>query len=268
MKRIAYWGHGYNHQEREPGVSEWLKRRLLTRVDWWFSYTDSVTKYLTDHGVRPQMISTVYNTIDVAELRSAVENVDVAGTRSRIGIAADASVALFCGALTVAKNLSFLLEVSRRVRSLVPTFELVIVGDGPARETLEREARDMPYVHFAGAAFADARAPFFAVADVLAMPSQVGLSAVDAFAAGIPIFTTDLPTHGPELDYLEPGVNAMITSYSPVAFADTLVEVLRDRQRLDRMKQAALATAQRLPLSRMVDAFADGILRCLQGDVS
>jgi L-malate glycosyltransferase len=49
--RMAYWGHGYNHQAARFGISEWLKRKLLRRADWWFAYTPGVSRYLAEHGV-------------------------------------------------------------------------------------------------------------------------------------------------------------------------------------------------------------------------
>jgi len=263
LKHMAYWGHGYNHQQLDPSPSEWLKRKLVTRVDWWFAYTNGVTRYLIEQGVAPGVITTVQNTIDTAELQSAIAATSRQRARASLGIADDAVVGLFCGALAMEKRLEMLIEAATEVRAQIPTFELVVVGSGPDRARIDAAALERPFIRCVGPAFAADRAPYFAAADVFVMPALVGLSAVDAFTAGLPLFTTSLPTHGPEIEYVEPGVNGVITAPSGTALAAAIVRVLRDETLLRHLQAGARSMAARLSLSSMVDAFTDGILHCL-----
>ncbi|HEY0477138.1 MAG TPA: glycosyltransferase family 4 protein [Kofleriaceae bacterium] len=266
-KRVAYWGHGYNHQARAPGASEWLKRKLLTRVDWWFAYTAGVGRYLAGHGVDPGIITVVQNTIDTRELAQAVRahgDADRRAIRRRLGIADPASVGLFCGSLYADKKLDLLVEVARRIREHRPDFELIIVGDGPARDAMRAAAARHRFVHYIGPAFGADRAAYFAISDVFLNPGLVGLSIVDAFTAGLPVFTTDIPVHSPEIEYLEPETNGMITSQDAAACAAAVCRVLDDPDRLARMRDAARATAARLTLAHMVEAFATGVVGCLE----
>ena len=46
LKRIAFWGHGYNRQGRSGALSERIKRRLANASDWWFAYTQETARYL------------------------------------------------------------------------------------------------------------------------------------------------------------------------------------------------------------------------------
>jgi glycosyltransferase involved in cell wall biosynthesis len=266
VKRIAYWGHGYNHQASGSGISEWLKRKLVDRVDWWFAYTDGVARYLVDHGVARDTISVLYNTIDTSELSTAISTLDSASraaTRARLGIPEHARVGLFCGSLYTEKKLAFLIESARYIRARIAGFHLVVVGDGPDRATVERASRELPYVHYVGAAFGPARASYFAIADVFMMPGLVGLAVVDAFAAGLPVLTTDVPLHSPEIEYVADGVNGVMTRHDTAAYGDATIEVLSDANRLERMGHAALEMARSLTLDRMVAAFADGVVRGL-----
>jgi glycosyltransferase involved in cell wall biosynthesis len=266
MKRLAYWGHGRNRQATRPGLSETLKRKLVARVDWWFAYTDSVKAYLVEQGMRPDAITVVQNTIDTTELSDAIRALtpeERARTRRELGIADDAHVGLFCGALTPAKEPEFLIEAASMIRREVPGFELVVIGEGPRRAYVEEAAGEHSHVHCVGPAFGRERARYFAIADVFLMPTLVGLAAVDAFAAGLPLFTTSLPTHGPEIDYLRDGENGVISEHDVRAFASAVSVTLQDQARLDAMREAALATAARLTLPHMVSAFETGILRCL-----
>jgi len=259
--RVAYWGHGFNHQARTPGWSERLKRRLVGTADWWFAYTPGVARYVAAHGMRADAITTIYNTIDVAELATEVAAHDVATTRGRLGLAGP--VGLYCGALVAAKQLGFLADAAAAIRERVPGFELVIVGAGPERAMLEAISRYRPYLRVVGPAFDRARAAYFAVADVALLPAQLGLAAVDAFAAGLPVVTTDLPGHGPEREYLT-AATSMVTPFEVGAYADAIAALLGDPVRLATMRRAARARAAELPLRQMVEQFTDGIARCLE----
>lgn len=263
-KRVGYWGHGYNHQARAPGASEWMKKKLLTRVDWWFAYTEGVARYLTAQGVASRNITVLQNTIDTRELVDALDRVDEGAVRGRLGLAATARVGLFCGSLYREKMLDFLIEAAAKIRERQPKFELVVVGDGPERETLRAAAARHPFVHYVGPAFGAERADFFAISDVFLMPGLVGLAIVDSFAAGLPVFTTNVPIHSPEIEYLVPGDNGAMTVHEPAAYATEVCRVLDDAGERGRMSRAARATAARLTMAHMVEAFATGITRCLE----
>ncbi|MEO9186676.1 MAG: glycosyltransferase family 4 protein [Kofleriaceae bacterium] len=263
LQRVAYWGHGYNHQGSHHSWSERLKRRLLCVTDWWFAYTPSVARYLVEHGVPGRAITTVFNTIDVDELASAVAARDATAVRARIGCAAGARVGLYCGALVPAKQLGFLADAAAAIRERVAGFELVVVGDGPERAMLDAIAHYRPYLHIVGPAFGSDRADYFAAAEIALLPAQVGLAIVDAFAAGLPIVTTTAPGHGPELDYMTSSTGVQ-TAFDVDVYATAVAALFDDPTRLTEMRAAASASAAELPLRRMVEQFATGIVRCLE----
>jgi hypothetical protein len=77
------------------------------------------------------------------------------------------------------------------------------------------------------------------------------------------VFTTDIFGSGPEIEYLEPEINGMMTAQDADAYAAAVCRVLDDPAELARMRGAARATAARLTLAHMVEAFATGIGQCL-----
>ncbi|CAN5646478.1 N/A [soil metagenome] len=260
VTRVAYWGHGYNHQAPRSGISEWIKRKLINRVDGWFPYTPEVARYLVEHGVPEAKITTIYNTIDVVELRAAIAQVDRAATRASLGIAPGSRIAIYCGALVPEKQIAFMIESAIVIRTHIPDFELVIVGAG--RERARIDALAQPFVHAVGPSFGAERARYFAIADLCLLPAHAGLAVVDAFAAGLPVVTTDHLGHGPELEYLTP-FNSRTTAFTIASYAEAIAGVLASPAQLVEMKAAARHAADQLSMQRMVDAFVTGILRCL-----
>lgn len=103
---------------------------------------------------------------------------------------------LFVGRLVEKKGCSFLLNAMSQVRSRVPGARLTIVGDGPERAALEREAREhFPLAQFLGSQPPEAVRSWMARASVFCVPSVTakdgdsegfGIVFVEAQACGTP----------------------------------------------------------------------------------
>lgn len=144
----------------------------------------TVADRLRAWGVPESRIAVIPNGIDAAEFRfdAGLRR----STRARLGIAPDAVVVGGVGRMVLTKRFDRLVHAVREV----PGSTLLLVGDGPARMSLERLAeregiRDR--VVFAGAV-PHARAMFCAM-DVFASPSDqetFGLAVLEALACGLP----------------------------------------------------------------------------------
>ncbi|MGD0720002.1 MAG: glycosyltransferase family 1 protein [Roseiarcus sp.] len=95
---------------------------------------------------------------------------------------------LYVGRVAVEKNLGALL-------GLALPGSTVIVGDGPARASLQRR---YPHAHFLGARSGEALAQIYASADAFAFPSRTdtfGIVLIEALASGLPV--AGYPVAGP-----------------------------------------------------------------------
>ncbi|OQW75366.1 MAG: alpha-mannosyltransferase [Proteobacteria bacterium ST_bin14] len=113
--------------------------------------------------------------------------------------ALDGPIQLYVGRVAIEKNIEAFLD------SGVPGTK-VIVGDGPARTTLEAK---YPDAHFLGPKFGADLAAAYAAADVFVFPSKTdtfGLVMIEALASGVPVAA--FPVTGP-IDVLKPDVGAM-----------------------------------------------------------
>jgi glycosyltransferase involved in cell wall biosynthesis len=268
LKRVAFWGHGRSRAENRSALSEWHKRKTLNWVDWWFAYTRGTAEYLVTCGVPKTKIATIENSIDTEQLRADLRSVsekEMGQERARLGICPNARVGIFCGCLNEVKGLPLLLEAAKLIKLGVPEFHLLLVGQGaPPNGTGLGVPEATEWIHFVGPQFDREKARLLKLAEVFLLPGAVGLAILDAFAAKLPLITTDIPYHGPEVEYLEHGRNGLILPPNAEQYAGGVVGLLSDSERLTSMRAAADETGRKYSIDRMVANFCDGICKCLQ----
>lgn len=266
LKRVAFWGHGRNRQGDPESLSERVKRHTIKWVDWWFAYTEGVRDYVAALGYPPERITVVYNSIDTSEFGRVLANItldEVCLARQRLSISQDAKVGLFCGGLYADKHLHFLFEACAQVRRRMSDFHLVVIGGGVEHEKVRAVAQDRSWIHYLGPLFGVEKATYFRLADIFLMPGLVGLGILDSFVAQLPIITTSVPIHSPEIDYLESGTNGFIVNPDARHYAEAIIHVLRTPELLWRLRLGAQESARRYSMEAMVHNFRSGLVKAL-----
>jgi glycosyltransferase involved in cell wall biosynthesis len=263
--KVALWGHGARRVKPATRVERLVERRLTRSAHWFFVYTKDGAEQVAASGLPRERITVVQNTIDVGELAELRDDVSVdeqRRLREQLDLPAQ-NVCLYLGALDASKRIGFLLEACAIVASRIPDFVLVVAGDGPERARIEASRASHVWLRYVGRANHQQKAKLGAVSDALLMPGAVGLVAVDSLALRTPIITTRWPYHGPEVDYLEDGVNARIAGDNVDEFAQAVEQVLLDRTEIARLKAQCAAATPRYALERMVENFASGVVAAL-----
>lgn len=267
-RKVAYWGHGANFQSDAPaGLRERWKQFLLTKVDWWFAYTQMTVDIIKNAGYPPDQITCLNNAIDTDTFKRdllAVTAADLVASRQALGIASDATVGIFCGSLYPDKMLDFLVEACDRIYQGAPEFHCVVLGDGPSMPALREAAASRPWLHLLGVTKGAKKALYFRMAAFMLNPGLVGLHIVDAFCAGLVMVTTAGARHSPEVCYLRDGVNGVMTSDSTTDYAQRVLALIHNPADLAKLRAGSLADADVYTLEKMVVQFADGISRCLE----
>jgi glycosyltransferase involved in cell wall biosynthesis len=264
--RVAFWGHGRNMQSRAPaGPREKFKHWTTHRADWYFAYTDVSYQTLRDIGYPAQRITVVNNAIDTQQTiadRESIAPAEAEALRHSLGLDGK-HVGMFLGSLYAQKGLDFSLEAALAIRRRLPDFHWMVMGDGPDRPKVEAMAREHPWVHWVGLRLGREKALYAALCDVLMIPSAIGLVALDSFALGKPIVATHENNHGPEIAYLEDGVDCVMTERSVEAYGDAVVELLTQHERLSDMQRRCLLKASTYSIETMVDNMRRGVLAAL-----
>ena len=187
------------------------------------------------YGLKDKTV-TIYNPIDLNEIRSKVGQ----KRRGEDGVVRLVSV----GRLVLQKGFDRLLKVVRRFHDNEYQVELLILGDGVERETLERyiENNDMhSYVSLPG--FSENPYQEMSESDLFVCPSRAeGFSLViaEAMVLGIPVISTYCS--GPN-ELLQEGKYGMLVENSEKGLYAGLVNALND---MERMRDYAKAAQERI----------------------
>lgn len=219
--------------------------RLLRRCsDTVVAVSDDVAARLVAGGLPADRVVVVENAV------AAPEPADGASVRAELGIGRGAPVVLCVARLAAPKRIDLLLEAW----SQVPDAQLVVAGDGPDREALERRALDLPGVRLLG----DRRdvGGLLAAADLLVLPSDregLPMSVLEAMAVGVPVVASEVGG----LAGLDPDAITLVPPGAAAPLAAAISGLLGDEAR--RREQADVARGlveQRFSSARMGDAYA------------
>jgi L-malate glycosyltransferase len=265
--RLAFFGHGANLAAKDSqSVLERFKRWTTRRADWWFAYTELSRNLVTQGaGFDAERVTVLNNASDTRALKAdlnAITPTALQQCQQTWGLT-PGFTGLFLSSIYPGKALPLLLQAVRAVHAAYPAFRLLVVGEGPSRAALQASAANQSYVHWLGAKHGADKALVMAASDFLLLPSFVGLSVVDGFAAGLPLLTTSAPGHGPEIAYLHPGRNGQQTEPEPQAYAQAICALLAAPDTMARWKTQALQDGQVLTMQAMAHNFAQGVLLAL-----
>src|SRR5215204_2526612 len=148
---------------------------------------------------------------------------------------------LFVGRLTPQKGVGTLVAAVGLLKD--PSARVLLVGDGPERPALERQAERIGVgdrLHFVGFLAHERLPAMFSHADLLVLPSlyaELGTVLLEAMQAGLPIVASKT---GGVPDVIEDGVNGLLVPPAdPEALARAIDRLLVDRDLACRLSEGA-----------------------------
>ncbi|TCL79573.1 glycosyltransferase involved in cell wall biosynthesis [Curtobacterium sp. PhB142] len=257
-RKTALWGHGADVVKIPSRLERRYSRLLLRRAAWLFAYTQAGADRAVDAGINRQRTTVLWNSIDTRRLR---QDLDAVGP-GRAGVSPRAA---FIGGLDSSKRIEDLISIGEAAHGLDPGFRLVIGGDGELRGIVEAAAERFSWIDHRGSVAGTDKAALLQESDLLLIPGRVGLAAIDSLAAGRPIVTLSTSLHGPEFEYLEPGVTCVVTDGVHDA-ARALVGLFHDRTALDAMQARCREASQNYSIEHTVRRFHDGLNAAIEDD--
>ena len=211
-RRVYLWSHGLHGDEQ--GMK--LRKNM-----WYFRlaghlllYGERPYRLLLERGYPAERMTVIYNSLDYDKQLAIRERIGDRGfIRNYFGN--DLPLLAFVGRLTTSKRLDMLLMAMAALSSEGREFNLVLIGDGPARESLEKQAGAMGLadrVWFYGETYDDhIIGTFLYHSAACVSPGNVGLTAIHSLTFGTPVVThSDGNKQGPEYEAIAPGVTGSL----------------------------------------------------------
>ncbi len=206
-----------------------LSRVRLKKVDIIIAPTAKIKQVLEDYGVKND-IEIVPSGICLQQHQGRMTEEEREQMRQLLGIPQEHRVVLNLGRLGTEKNLDEVVRLFALQLQRQPNLTLLIVGDGPAREKLCQQAKELgisDHVIFTGMVEPDQVQKYYQLGDVFVSASTSetqGLTYIEAAANGLPLVCREDPCLEGVISQGENGY----TYRSPDEFLDEMDKVLAD----------------------------------------
>ncbi|TGL78158.1 glycosyltransferase family 4 protein [Leptospira yasudae] len=130
--------------------------------------------------------------------------------RKEWGATQDQLVVLYVGRIAAEKNIELAVQAFRKIQETIPNARMVLVGEGPLRETLEKKNPDLI---FCGLKKGEELAKHYASGDLFLFPSMTetfGNVVLEAMASGIALVAYQYAAAG---SYLKHGASALLPRF-------------------------------------------------------
>ena len=227
-KRIAWWHHG------EFNISGGQYEEQLKKCDALVSVSESCARMLAEH--MPDMadkITVISNMIDEELLGQKSGNVSPYDN--------DVTQLVTVGRLSPEKHMENIIYAARELKKAGYQFQWHIIGNGTQRNELEilrKKEQITDCVFFEGAKRNPY--PYMKYADLYVHPSYVesqGLTILEAMALHLPCVVTI--SRGSS-EFIEDGVNGLLTEQSPQALTAGVKRMLEDRKLYEHIQSASV----------------------------
>jgi glycosyltransferase involved in cell wall biosynthesis len=255
----------------KPGVKLALKQLLLRwlvrRVSAFLSVGTMNSQYWQHYGATPEKIFLARYAVDneFFQTQADYHRVSRQTIRGENGWT-QRYLLLYVGRLVEVKRVDVLIEALRQLSTKRSDIGLVIVGDGPERERLEKLAQGMPHVYFAGFQDQSDLPKYYGVADLFVLPSECepwGLVVNEAMASGLPVIATRKV--GAAHDLIIEGENGyLIPENDPVALASALDLACESEQHLLLLGEKARCTVQSWDYDSTLAGFHNALSKCFE----
>lgn len=247
MRRPTYlWGQcGRLHDRTPRRIVQELMNRLATGV---LVYGEKEAASARELGLPASRVHIVFNATRHNSVSESSEDDSFERMRAATRNAQETGevALLHVGRINRTKHLETLIEASRLLLEQFPRLRLDIVGDGDDLPILQRKYSDTHITYHGWVYDPTILNELFLSSTLVCSPFHMGLLAVDALRAGVPVLVPSNPMNASEIECLTPGVNSEpFIANDARSLADAAVRWL---QRADGISREAYLSARRTQL--------------------
>ncbi len=273
-KRPLIIWNGGNIRDNAPKPTDPLIKKIVyvivrfvhQRCNAAIAYGKGSREFLIFLGVKPDKIFIATNTVDnfLFEEIPRMNRKKIEMLRTQLGLR-NKKMILYVGSLELRKRLEILITVFERIKAKLPETSLLILGDGPDKDRLIelRNKKGLTKdVKFIGKVDYYTVPLYYALSDVFVLPSQGGITVMEAMASGKPVIVSE------ECNalYSVPGIvraeeNGFIVKKEDFhAIEKHLNQLLTDESLAAKMGERSKELARNLfSIDRMIQGFTEAI---------
>lgn len=263
-----YWE--YTHYVPFPmeAVQEFLKNRIHKWLREYIQKCQHIvipSESMRELLLQEYGLDDLYTVIPTGTNLEPFEKADGTALRKEKGWEKE-TVLISIGRLAPEKNWDTLLQAFAKVTPEYPELRLVLIGDGPAKDSLQQLSSDLGVagqVTFTGAVPFGEIPTYLKAANVFAFASVTetqGLVTIEAMAAGLPVVAVD---GSGTRDIVEHDKQGFLVENDPEALAEGLRKLLSDPQQIKRFSSNALKKARTFDVNalgkQLVDVYEQAI---------
>jgi 1,2-diacylglycerol 3-alpha-glucosyltransferase len=251
-----YWEYTHYVPLQQDAIQEFLKNAVHSWLKDFLQRCQHViipSESLRNTLVRQYGLESGYSVIPTGTDLKPYMQADGGALRREQGWQAD-KVVISIGRLAPEKNWETLLRAAAHAYAQCPELRLVMIGEGPERENLERLAQELGVgerVTFTGVLPFDQVPVYLKAADVFAFASITetqGLVTIEAMAAGLPVVAVN---GSGTRDIVEAGKQGVLAANDPDSLAAALTGLLADPQKMRELGRNALQRAKEFDIGKL-----------------
>jgi glycosyltransferase involved in cell wall biosynthesis len=213
-----------------------LRTRFYKSFDAMIAYSAKGASDYVDAGIAPESVFVAPNSVSTAVADAALARYpsgapEILNWRAELELSRPTVV--FVGRMVPQKRLDVLIQACADLGDMC---DLVMVGDGTDRPSLEAQAADVfPRTKFLGHLSGDPLSLALLGSDLFVQPGSGGLAAYEAMAYGKPLIVSSVGGDGTERELVQDGRNGkLVAPGDPSVLADAIRDQLEDPTALGR----------------------------------
>jgi glycosyltransferase involved in cell wall biosynthesis len=263
--KLVFTEHGRFYPDRYRYKALFINPILALLTSGLVAISEATRLALARYEFMPiKRIQVIYNGIRGLQADSD----EVRALRGQLGLPAGAFIVGTVSRLDKVKNQEMMLRAFARFRQVVGQAWLLLVGDGPEREHLERLAEQLgiaDQVKFVG--FIREPANYLALMDIFLLSSHTegtSMTLLEAMSLGVPIVATQV---GGNPEIVVNGETGLLTAAGEEhAFSEAMLRIYRDPQLRSKLAEAGLKRFEdQFSVEKMTKQYVHLYHRVLQG---
>lgn len=236
---------------------------LIKGADAYLTYTSYADKSLfRDFAIKPEKIFRAQNTVDISNIDNELKLYEpfIESKKEELGLTGY-KISLYIGGVEIRKKINNLITATTNLNHEGIPSKTLIVGDGPDKDFLisNMTEEEKQFTVFAGKQIKEATL-FIMISDVVVLPSQGGLSVIQALACKKPFVGSREIEYGGIIDYVEDGKTGFLVNENDIPdLQKALKKLYTDSALYNQCSENAYIKSKELTVQKMVDGIENAI---------